>query len=346
MLAAIGAAILLAACGGGGGNDEDPQEVLHETFANDQSINSGTFDLHLNVDASGGESAGSLEAKIGGPFQGRQDQFPLFDVDVSLKAEGGGQDISGAGGLTSTGDAAFVNFQGTEYSVSQEVFDQFTSTFTQLQSQSGAQQNGDLLQSLGINPTAWLTDVSNDGTDDIEGTNSIHISGQADVPKLVEDLKTIVQKSGGAAGQVSPDELDQLTDIIQSADFDIYSGESDRILRRLAAKIELKPPEGTAGAPDSVTLEFELSFADVNQPQTISGPSNPQPLSQLLQQLGISPSSIGGALRGGLGTGGALPQTGGPTTAPSNSASQAYLDCLSQAQGQSALQKCASLLGQ
>jgi hypothetical protein len=343
---AVGAAILIAACGGGGGSDEDPQQVLNETFQNDESIDSGTFDLDLNVDASGGDNAGSLEAKIGGPFQGRQGQFPQFDVDISLKAEGGSQNLSGSGGLASTGDTAFVSFQGTDYSVPQEVFDQFTSTFTQLQSQTNSQGGGTLLQSLGIDPTNWLTDLNNEGTADVEGSNAIHISGQANVPKLVEDLKTIVQKTGSATGNVSPDQLDQLNSIIQTADFDIYSGESDKILRRIGAKLELKPPEGAPGAPDSVTLEFELTFADVNQPQTISAPDNAQPLSQLLQQLGISPDALGGALRGGLGSSGALPQTGGPTTPPSSSDSQAYLQCLQQAQGQSALQQCAGLLGQ
>jgi hypothetical protein len=343
---ALGAALLIAACGGGGGNDEDPQQVLNETFQNDQSIDSGTFDLDLKVDASGGDNAGSLEAKIGGPFQGRQGQFPQFDVDVSLKAKGGSQNLSGSGGVTSTGQAAFVNFQGADYAVPQEVFDQFASTFTQLQSQTNSQgQGGNLLQSLGIDPAGWLTDLSNDGTEDVEGSNTIHISGKADVPKLVADLKTIVQKTGGATGKVSPDQLDQLTDIIKSADFDIFSGETDKLLRRLGAKIELTPPAGAPGAPDSVTLEFELTFADVNQPQTVNAPDNPRPLSQLLQQLGLSPSALGGALRGGLGSSGALPETGGSTTAPSNSSSQAYLQCLSQAEGQSALQECAKLLG-
>jgi hypothetical protein len=338
--------MLIAACGGGGGgNNEDPQQVLNETFQNDESIDSGTFDLDLNVDASGGDNAGSLEAKIGGPFQGRQGQFPQFDVDISLKAEGGSQNLSGSGGVTSTGETAFVNFQGTDYSVPQEVFDQFTSTFTQLQSQSNSQQGGNLLQSLGVDPSKWLTDLNNEGTEDIEGSSTIHISGQADVPKLVDDLKTIVQKTGGATGNVSPDQLDQLNGIIQSADFDVYSGETDKVMRRLGAKIELKPPAGAPGAPDSVTVEFELTLADVNQPQTISAPANAQPLSQLLQQLGLSPSALGGALRGGLGSSGALPQTGGSTTPPSNSASQAYLQCLQQANGQSALQQCANLLG-
>jgi hypothetical protein len=346
---ALGAAILIAACGGGGGNNEDPHQVLTQTFSNPKSITSGQFKLNLDIESSGGSQPGKIEAALGGPFQGEQGKFPQFKVDADIKAEGGSRSFSGSGGLTSTGDKAFVNFQGTDYEVPQQLFDQFTTTFTQLQSQSQSQNQGSgLLKSLGIDPSSWLTNVKNEGTEDVEGTNSIHISGQADVPKLVSDIKTIAQNAPQGAG-ITPQQLsqlDSLTGVIKSADFDIFSGESDKLLREIEANVDLTPPPGTPGAPSSVTLDFKLTFSDVNQPQTISAPSSSQPLSTLLQQFGIDPNQLGGALRGGLGSGGALPQSGGSPTPPSNSSSQAYLQCLSQAQGQAALQQCASLLNQ
>jgi hypothetical protein len=343
---ALIAALVIAACGGGGGNDEDPQQVLTETFSNDQSITSGAFTLDLKVSSEGGTDSGSFEAKLGGPFQGQDGKFPQFDVDADVKLDSNTQNFSGSGGLTSTGDKAYVNFQGTDYEVPQELFDQFTSTFTQLQSQSQANQSNGLLESLGIDPTNWLTDLQNDGTEDVEGTKTIHVSGSADVPKMIEDLKTIADKAGSAAGNVDSSQFDQLSGLVKSADIDVFSGEDDRLLRKLEAKLELQPPAGTAGAPDSVTVELELTLSDVNQPQTIEAPADAQPLAPLLQQLGIDPSLLGSALRGGLGSGGALPQAGGSPTPPSNSASSAYLDCLAKAKGQAALQQCASLLGQ
>ena len=342
--AALAAACLVVACGGGGGNNEDPQQVLRETFNNDKSIQSGTFILDFKVDANGGNNEGNLEAKLGGPFQGQPGGFPQFAMDVSLKAEGGSQTISGSGGLTSTGTGAFLNFQGTEYTVPQQLFDQFTSTYAQLQAQTGSQAQGSgLLASLGINPVNWLTDLSNDGTEDIQGAQTIHISGKANVPQLVEDLKTIAQKAGGALGNIQPGQLDQLNDTIQSADLDVYTGETDKILRRIKGSFELKP-KPAPGAPDSVDIDFDLTFADVNKPQTIHAPSGAQPLTNLLNQFGISPSALGQRLRGSLGAGGALPQSGGNTTAPSNGATQAYLNCIQKAKGQAALQQCASLL--
>jgi hypothetical protein len=348
LAAALVLGLALVACGGGDDGGEDPQQVLEDTFNNEQSIESGNFDVGIKVDAEG-DQGGSFEGSLGGPFQSADGEFPHFDVDADVKLDTSAQDFSGSAGLTSTGQAAFVSFQDTDYEVPQELFDQFATTFNQLQQQSEAQgnQGNNLLDSIGVDPTNWLTDLSNDGTEDVEGTETVHISGQADVPKLVEDIKAIAQRAPNLGGQrLTPQQLgqlDQLTSIIQSAEFDIFSGESDDLLRKLEAKLELNPPPGTAGAPDSVQLELSLTIGNVNEPQTISAPSGAQPLSGLLQQLGIDPSQLGGALRGGLG-GGGLPQSGGSAAPPSGGASQAYLQCLQQAQGADAVQQCAELL--
>jgi hypothetical protein len=343
---AVASALLIAACGGGG-NGEDPEQVIQQTFSNPTSIRSGTFDLDLKLETSGGDNPGSFEAKLGGKFASQgADRFPKFDVDASVKAESGSQSLSGSGGLISTGDQAFVNFQGTEYAVPQQLYDEFTATYAQLQGQSSSGKSASLLKALNISPANWLTDLKNDGTDDVEGTKTIHISGSVDTPKLVDDIKSIAQRAGSAVGNVNTQQLGQLDSIVQSGDIDVYSGEDDKILRRFQIHLELKPPAGTPGAPDSLSVDFQINFADVNNPQTFNAPANPQPLSDLFRAIGINPGQLGNALRGGLGTGGALPESGGSTTAPSNSGIQAYEQCLSQASGSDELQKCADLLSQ
>jgi len=343
---ALASALLVAACGGGD-SGEDPQQVLQQTFSNPTPIQSGTFDLDLKLETSGGDNPGSFEAKLGGKFASQgPDQFPKFDIDASVKAESGSQSLSGTGGLTSTGDQAFVNFQGTDYAVPQPLYDEFTATYAQLQGQSGSSKSASLLKALGISPADWLTDLKNDGTDDVEGTKTIHISGSADVPKLVDDLKAIAQKAGSAVGNVNTQQLDQLSDVVQSGDIDVYSGEDDKLLRRFQIHAELKPPAGTPGAPDSLSVDLQLNFADVNKPETFTAPANVKPLGDLFQSLGLDPDQLGSALRGGLGTSGALPESGGSTTAPTDSGIQAYEQCLQQASGSDELQNCAEKLGQ
>jgi hypothetical protein len=346
LVLALVSALLIAACGGGG-NDEDPQQVLEQTFSNPTSIRSGLFDLDVRIETSGGESPGKFEAKLGGRFQSRgSEQFPLFDFDISLEGEGGSESFSGAGGLTSTGDQAFVKFQGTEYSVPQALYQQFVTTYAQLQSQSSSSEGAGLLQALGVDPAKWLSDLKNEGMEEIQGTETIHITGEANVPQLVDDLKKIAQRAGTAAGNIDPAQFDRLEGTIESGELDVNSGEDDKLLRRLQLDFELKPPEGTPGAPDSVDFFLQLNLADVNQPQSIEAPANSQPLQNLLDRYGIDLGRLGDELRGGLGSSGALPESGGSTAAPSQSATQRYQDCLQQASGVAELQECASILGQ
>jgi hypothetical protein len=89
-------------------------------------------------------------------------------------------------------------------------------------------------------------------------------------------------------------------------------------------------------------VSFDLTLADLNQPQEIKAPSKVQPLGSLQ-------SLLGGAVGGGTGTGttGGGGATGSGTATPGSGASTKYLDCLAAAKGDVAkTQQCASLIGQ
>jgi hypothetical protein len=340
LTAALAAAFGVSACGGAD-SDADPAQVLRDTFSNGQAIESGVFDLSMTVDA-GGDAGGKVELGLGGPFDGAGEGIPKFELTADVKADTPQGDFDFSGGLTSAGNSAFVNFQDTDYQVDQALFDRFATTFTQLQQQGDQQsaQNANFLKSLGIDPTNWLTDLQNDGIEAVEGVDTIKISGSADVPKLLQDIQKIAQRAGPAAQQISPAQLSQVAGAVETADFEIYSGVDDSLLRKISGTLEISPP-----GQDAVGIDFSLSFGEVNEPQTITAPVGAQPLSGLLAQFGIDESVLEGAL-GGLqgGLGGGLPQSGGSTAPPTNDAAQAYLDCLQTAQGQNALDKCAELI--
>ncbi|MET0729751.1 MAG: hypothetical protein ABWZ03_01040, partial [Solirubrobacterales bacterium] len=334
---ALAVALTISACGDDGG-DEDPQQVLEATFNNEAQIDSGVFDVSFDLTAEGGDNEGTLEASLGGPFESGDDgAVPKFEITAEADLESSAQDFSGSAGLVSAGHSAFVNFQDTDYEVQAKLFQQFESSFQQAAAQSKQQgEDGNFLSSIGVDPSNWLTDLSNEGKEDVEGTDTIHISGDADVPKLVEDIRTIAKRLPQAADQVTPgqlSQLDELTDIIQSAEFDIYTGADDDILRKLEANLEIDPP-GTSGGPESVTVGFSLTLSELNEPQEIAGPTDAQPLGDLLQQFGVDPSRLGAAAAGGSGSG---------ASGATNPATQAYLDCLADAQGQDALDQCAAL---
>jgi len=332
---ALAIAALLSACGGGGGSDEDPQKVLDETFQQGKDYSSGIVDVNFKIGATGSQS-GSLDATVKGPFQSSEGGFPQFDLNADVNVDGGGQSFSFAGGLASTGDSAFVNFQNTDYEVDPSTFNSFKQLFLNVQAQNKKQP------SSSINPSQFLTDLSNEGTEDVEGTDTIHVSGTADVNKLIDSIKSL----SGSAALPGGQQLEQLKNSVETSDFDIYSSTDDHRLQKLTTHLVFKPPS-TSSTPgnESVTLDFGITFSDLGQPQTISAPANAQPLSALLQKYGIDPNAISGALGSAAGGSGGSSGGGASTpTPPTNGATQAYLDCLSQAKGEAAVQACSNQL--
>ena len=353
---ALLAAGLVAGCGGGGG-DEDPQQVLDETFNNDESVDSGVFDLSLSASAEG-EDGGSIDASLGGPFQGDPDQegeFPQFDLTASVDAEGQGQSIAFEGGLIATSDRAFVSYQDTTYEVPQPFFDQLKQASAQAQKQAQAgnqeQETGAILDQLGIDPSTWLTNLENEGDEDVEGTETIHIHGDANVPDILEDLQSAAQRTGQSA-DLPPEAVQQVEDSVDGASIDVYSGKGDRILRRLDLNLALTAPEGAASTVDNVDLELSITLSDVNAEQTIEAPSDAQPFSALEQELGLPPGLLeqslgggalgGGALGGGALGGGALDggNLGGGGGGGGATGSKAIQECVQQATSEEEISAC------
>jgi hypothetical protein len=332
----------VAGCGGGGssGGTEDPQQVLDQTFNNPTKVTSGKLNITLDGSAEGAQG-GNVSATIEGPFQGdanNQTAFPQFDLTADISASGAGQSFSFNGSLIATQDNAYVEYQNQAYEVGTQLFSQFKKSYeaSAQQAQAGQNQSSSILGQLGIDPKTWLTNVTNEGDEDVEGTNTIHIHGDADVAKVVSDIGKLAQQApaGTATPSVTPAQLDQLKSAIQGATVDVYSGADDHLLRKLALSLTIAPPSG-AGV-SSVKVDFSITLSDVNQQQTISSPSGAKPISELLSQLGL-----GGLPLGGLGGSSGLPSVPGGGGGPSTQ----YLQCVQQAGSDPAkINACASKL--
>ena len=204
------------------------------------------------------------------------------------------------------------------------------------QQNQSKQSNKSFFEQLGIDPSTWLTNVTNEGTTDVEGTDTIQIHGDADVAKILSDLEKASQQAGGSSQQLTPQQIDMLKTAIQEASIDVYSGTDDHLLRKLALSLKIVPPAGTGASVSSVEVNFSIALGDVNESQTISAPSNAKPISDLLNQLGIP------GLPGGLGG-----STGGfdiPGGGSSGASSSSYQNCIDQAKKPSDIQKCATKL--
>jgi hypothetical protein len=311
LLAAL--SLALVACGGGekqASSSTDVGQLLNDTFSSERTIKSGKLSLSLQAEATGGSAAaqGPISVTLSGPFESQgKDELPKLDLEA--KVHGAGPDTQA--GVTSTGDKGFVSFNGTDYAVTDAIFAEFKKGFERAQAEADKQQ-GQSLATLGIDPRRWLTEPRNAGEVKVGDDDAIRITGQVDVPKLLDDLNGALQKarSLGVQGSESlPEKLtdaqkQQAADAVERLDVEIATGKEDRILRRMVIDLAVKAPAGTASSSaQSGTLKLTLEFTDVNESQDISAPANAKPLDQLLGQLGGIPG-MGGSQGSGSGSSG------------------------------------------
>ena len=301
---------LIAGCGGGDEADSgtDVNQLLDETFSGGKDINSGRIDLGLRVESQGGEQSGPVTIDISGPFQSEgEGRLPRFQISASL--QGAGENLEA--GVTSTGDAGYVNLQGTDYQVSRMVFQQFKAGFEQTQQQD--QQEGQSLASLGIDPRRWLTNARNAGESEVGGTETIKITGGVDVGRLLDDVNTALERTrslGLQGAEELPERLTeeqkrQATEAVRNLAVEIHTGKEDKILRRMLIRLDLQAPEGTDTlGVSSARIALDLSLLELNEDQEITAPESPRPFEELVGSLGgLGLGGAGGGAGGGGGGG-------------------------------------------
>jgi hypothetical protein len=334
------AALGLVACGGSGkGGASDARTLLQQTFGGTHKIKSGKAAVNLTVDAQGDPSLQQpIKLAVTGPFQSAgKGQIPQFDLTLDVAMQG--QSIQA--GLTSTSSRVFVQVLGTAYEVPAGLLAQIRQSLQQPQAQKGGLNLG----GIGIDPMNWLKDPTVTGTETLDGVATKHITASLNVDALLGDLDKLlakVKQQGGIAGATGaqipsriPDNTrTEIKDAIKSSSVAVWTGASDKLLRKLAIALAIQPKNPGSG-PKSANVSFSVELSDLNKPQTITAPASARPLSDLLGQLG---GLLGGGL-GGLSGGGA----GGG--AASSAQIQKYSQCL-QAAGTDVAkaQQCATLL--
>jgi hypothetical protein len=331
---------VLAACGGG--SSSDVKDTLDKAFST--PIKSANVNLNVSLNLNGIKQLnGPIKLSLQGPYEtGAGKTIPKADWDLAASA--GGQNFTA--GFISTGDNAYVTFQGQSYEVGKPAVAQINQ---QIQQAANSKDKKGLGQ-FGIHPRDWLTSGKNEGSQKIDGVDTTHVSASLDVGKFLDDVDKLVQKAGGTlpggttAPQLTPQEKDQIQKIVKNPRFDVYVGKSDNVIRRLSADVSFNIPQAQQTQLSGLkngTLSFSIEFTDVGKPQTITPPTSSKPLSDLTSKLGSLSSALGGG--GGSSSGGSA---SGGSGAPRADALQAYTKCLQKANPSkpAELQKCADLL--
>jgi hypothetical protein len=350
VLAIFGLA-LVAGCGSSSGGEKASSstpvnQLLQQTFSGSKQVKSGVLDLTLRLDAQGSSQlSGPLSLRLSGPFESQgKGKLPKFKFAAAIAGQG--QNLSA--GVTSTVDKGFVNFQGTDYAVTSNVWSQFRKGYEQSQAQASKQKSGQSLSSLGIDPRRWLTSPRNAGDGKVGDTDVVRITGGVDIQKLLADVNTLLAKGralGGSATQnipnkLTPQQMRQAAQAVTNPTVEIDTGKDDSILRRAIVNFGVTVPKTSSAAAQSGKVSLDLKLTDLNQSQDISAPANAKPFTQLLQGLG----SLG---LGGLGSSGTSGSgsTGSGSTGASSANLQKYSQCISDAGSDSAkASKCANLL--
>jgi hypothetical protein len=343
-----------AALAGCGGSDEDAKGLLKTAFA--QPIRSADVSMDIELKVDGVEQLKNpITVKLNGPYRSNgSKKIPSADFDLSIA--GGGQTFNA--GVVSTGDNAFVSFQGTDY----EVGEDSVSDVNKQIARSSAQRGKRSLSELGVNPLDWVKDASEEGEEDVAGVKTTHVSGGLDLARLLDDLNEVVDRASklGAGAAPAPQKLTdqqkkQIESVVKDPKFDVYVGKADNTVRRLSADLKLEVPESARsrlGGAEGGSLSFSIEFANVGGQQKIQAPTKAKPIRELLEQLG-GLSGLGSLRGGGTGTtpgGGSTPggTSGGTTTGQTPDVKQfeKYSECLRKANPNDvkALQKCAEQL--
>ena len=255
--AAAVAIAALAGCGGSSG--KDAQALLRRGFAASIPSANVTVDLSAKVDGVP-QLSQPIRVKLGGPYRSNgSGKLPSLNWDISLS--GGGQTFSA--GVISTGTQAFVNFQGTNYKVSDATVARLNASAAQ-RSPTGSRS----LKSFGIDPLAWVKNPSEEGDSDVAGVATTHVSAGIDVAKLFNDLNKVVARAGGSVGaarpqQLTPQIIDQIKKVVHDPKFDVYVGKRDGKIRRIALSLSFDVPKqaqttsrGVSGGNLTLSVEF------------------------------------------------------------------------------------------
>ena len=304
---------LVAGCGGGGDDNESVTELLDRAFQN--PIGSADVTLDIAIELEGVEELEDpIEVGLSGPYEAGEDgKIPSVDWEITVRA----QNQSFNAGLTSTGDRAFIGFQGTDYEIDRAAIAQLNRQLAAAREREDEQD----LSDFGVTARDWVVDAEEQGDEDVAGAETTHVSGKLDVTRVLDDLNTVVERASelGRLGQQAPPALTdeqkgQIEDIVEDPGFDAYVGKDDERIRRLSADFEFDVPEDArerVGGLEGGRISFSIEFANIGSAQPISLPDDVRPIAELTQQL---QGLLGGALGappagGGDGAGEPAPQT-------------------------------------
>lgn len=263
--------LVLAGCGGGGG---DANKILSETASNLGEIRSGTLSMKLRVDPQGEAGGEPFGFELEGPFALRREGLPVARVAYTRTIGDRRATVT----VISTGKRAFVEVNGRTYELP-------ASETESLRSTGGALGGGGELERLAIDDWVEKPEASDGG--EVGGDETDKVEARLDVVDATNGLIELARRIGRAdLSRLEGKSAKQLEDSVESSSFELWTGEDDRLLRRLKieAKLGFDVPDvlrETFGDVVGAEILFELGVEKPNEPVHVAEPENVRPYSEL-----------------------------------------------------------------
>jgi hypothetical protein len=228
-----------------------PAELLAAGLTPD-ALESAAFDGVLSFSSRGERNV----IKTSGAFEtGAAKQMPKVDVQLTLRAKS--LKLNATGGFVTTGDRAWFTRGDTGYAVPQEAWSKIVK----------ARESGDApaagAPKVNVDPTGWLRNVKSEGTEQMDGVQVTHVSGDVNSAKAITDLAKVMSETSPLPNAEQRLRQGGLTD----GHLDAWVGD-DKIVRQVSLEMSGK---GTGGR--RVNAAFDLTLSGVNKPQDISRPA-------------------------------------------------------------------------
>ena len=237
--------LLAAGCGADyerAGAQSDARAVLAETADATRQVRSAALDLRVE---------GRDSAHVTGAFVVEEEgRLPKFTVTAKHRSE--------TASAVWTGEKGYVTLDGTAYEVSGLLTGQIEAGY----------EEANKRQALAPDVSRWLANPRNEGLADVGGEETVKISGAANEKQVLADIERL--QSQFKSFDLSPDKREEASKEIGALKVTVFTGATDRVLRRLVV--------------DGPELHVDLTLTRVDSDQDIEAPENARPFSELLKR--------------------------------------------------------------
>src|SRR5918995_6660938 len=197
-----------------------PQELLRAGLTPD-ALKSAAFEGALSFSSRGERNVISTS----GAFElGGAKEMPKLDVQLGMRSKS--LKLNASGGFVTTGDRAWFTRGDTGYAVPQEAWTKLVEG-----RKSGAAAAADAPK-LNVDPSGWLRNVKSEGTEQMDGVQVTHVSGDVNSAKAITDLARAMDGSG----QLPANAEARLAKSIKDGHLDAWIGD-DKIVRRVSLEL-------------------------------------------------------------------------------------------------------------